>query len=412
MMNYGLIGANVKDSLSKLIHESYSKINYELVSLKSERDVLNCLNSNFKGLNVTIPYKNFVYAHCDYLSDLAKRTQCVNTVIKKDGKTYGYNTDIFGFEKLIQKNNIEIKGKNCLVLGTGSTSRTVTLVLNELGAKSIKYLSRNPVIKDAYSYSDIDNYKNSQIIINTTPVGMNSDEESLLDFSIFKEPGYFIDVIYNKAHTKTAINALENGFKTFNGLYMLIAQAQKAQELFFETNIEERIIDKAYLKLFFKCFNLAFIGHPLSGKSYVAKSLSPLLAVPCIDIDEEIEKRENKKISEIFTNNGEDYFRSIESSLIKEVSNQKGNLISLGGGAVLNKENMQNILKYSLIVSLKRDIKTINDNEFVNRPLCNCREQLMALITNRQDLYKKYSDIEIVNDGSFESIFKKIGEIL
>ena len=101
MIEYGLIGSNVENSFSKLIHESFKKIHYELVSLKTEKEVLEFLDSDFKGLNVTIPYKNLAFTYCDVVSDTAKVTECVNTIVRKDGKLYGYNTDIFGFEKLI-----------------------------------------------------------------------------------------------------------------------------------------------------------------------------------------------------------------------------------------------------------------------------------------------------------------------
>ena len=410
MIEYGLIGSNVANSFSKLIHEGYANINYELVSLNDENKVKDFLKAPFKGINVTIPYKKVAFELCDVVSEEAKSTNVVNTIVKREGKTYGFNTDIYGFEKLLEKNNIVIKNKKCLILGTGSTSRTVTYVLNRNKCKSIIYLSRTPNNINVFAYSDIENYKDAEIIINTTPVGMN-DEESLLDFSIFTNAQYFVDVIYNKAHTKMAINALENNIKTVNGLYMLIAQAHKSQELFFNKPIDERIIEKAYLKLFFNMFNLTFIGHPLSGKTELAKELSRALDVKTIDIDQEIEKREQRTISAIFKENGENYFRKIESSLLKEVSGFKGYIISLGGGAVLNKENMELILKNSLVVSLKRNISDIKDNEFINRPLCTCKSQLLELISVRALLYKKYSDLEIEND-SFEKSIKKIGEIL
>ena len=410
MIEYGLIGTSVERSFSKLIHETYSKKPYELVSLKTEKDVLDFLKSDFKAINVTIPYKKIVFENCDVLSELAKETNCVNTVIKKNGKTYGYNTDVFGFEKLLNKNKIDILNKKCLVLGTGSTSRTVTYVLNRLGASSIAYLSRNPIKANSYSYSDAEKYKDAQIIVNTTPIGMN-DEESLLDFSVFDNASYFIDVTYINAHSKMAINALENGIKTVNGLYMLIAQAQKSEELFHNKKIEDRIIEKAYLKMFFEFYNLAFIGHPLSGKSYLAKELSNVLDVPYVDIDEEIEKHEKTTIENIFANKGEGYFRNLESAFIKETSSKKGNLISLGGGAVMKESNMQSLLKTSLVISLKRDVSHISNKEFINRPLCSCKEQLTDLISERKNLYKKYSDVEITND-SLETVIKKIGEIL
>ena len=239
-----------------------------------------------------------------------------------------------------------------------------------------------------------------------------NDEESLLDFSIFSNAEYFIDVIYNKAHTKMAINALKNGIKTINGFYMLLTQAQKSQELFFEREIEAEIVKKTYSKLFFKFYNLALIGHPLSGKTSVANALSSNLKIPYIDIDNEIEKQEGSKIAEIFAEKGEQYFRRLESSLIEKYSTSKGNIISLGGGSVLSENNMNNILNLSLVISLSRNPSTIQEKEFVNRPLCTCKAQLVDLISKRKRLYEKYSDLHIENDGSMEKVIEKIGEIL
>ena len=124
-----------------------------------------------------------------------------------------------------------------------------------------------------------------------------------------------------------------------------------------------------------------------------------------------IEKHEKTTIKNIFANKGEEYFRNLESTFIKEASSRKGYLISLGGGAVMKESNMQSLLKTSLVISLVRDVSHISNKEFINRPLCSCKAQLADLISERKSLYKKYSDEEITND-SLENVIKKIGEIL
>jgi len=141
-MEYGLIGEKLGHSFSKTIHEMIADYKYELKEIKKE-DFNSFMESKvFKCINVTIPYKKDVIPYLDFISDEAKKIGAVNTIINKDGKLYGYNTDYYGLKLLIQKQNIDLNNKNVLVLGTGGTSLTAKAVLKDLNVKTIYQASR------------------------------------------------------------------------------------------------------------------------------------------------------------------------------------------------------------------------------------------------------------------------------
>ena len=413
-MRFGLIGKDVKSSLSKKIHEQLSDNSYELLSFSDEQKVLDFLKQEeFGFVNITIPYKTLAFKTCNELSEVAKATQVVNFVMKKNGKLIGDNTDAFGFEYLLQKYNVDVKDKDCLILGTGATSRTVKFVLNKLGAKSISFLSRNPNEENQYSYDDFIVIEKAQIIINTTPVGMNNNSSQLLvDFDNCKSLQYFIDVVYKPFKTNMVVSAKENHVKAYGGLPMLVAQAIRSNELFFGKAYSKDEYENIYRNTLISSVNLVLIGHPCAGKSTISKLLSKKYNLPLIDIDDEIQLREGgMSIPDIFLLKGENYFRELESAIIEEYSKQVGYIISLGGGSVLNKENMNLLAKNSLIFNIKRDLELIEKEDLANRPLSRNINELRVLVENRKPIYEKYADIEVNNvnfDDTIETIWRSI----
>lgn len=413
-MEYGLIGKNITYSYSQKIHMMLSGNSYELLSFPNESDVHQFLKQDFKGINVTIPYKTLVYKNVDILSKQAKDTQTVNTVINKNGTLYGYNTDVDGFDYLLTKNKIKIADKKCLILGTGATSRTIKFVLENRGAKSVKFLSRNPSENNQYSYNEKSVISESEIIVNTTPVGTYPNiNESLIDFNDCLSLDTFIDVVYNPYNSKMVLEARDYGHKAVGGLDMLIGQAVKSNELFNE--MQHSLSKYSEIRTFLakSVLNLVFIGHPFAGKTALSQEFNKYFNAKFVDIDQEIIKHENgKSIESIFNEKGEAYFRQIESKIIKEYSSKVGYIISLGGGAILNKENLNVIRPNSIIFNVKRDVKSINENEIKNRPLCKCKNDLLKLIENRKEIYAKYADFEIDNSGSLENSIKQIWRCL
>lgn len=242
-MRYGLIGAKLGYSYSKLIHEQLASYTYDLIPLNQEEFEVFMESRLFSAINVTIPYKKAVLPYLDYLSKEAKVMGAVNTIVNKNGKLYGYNTDYHGFRYTLTHHDIKVANKKVMVLGYGGASLAILKVLEDLGAKDILIVNRT--IRDsAISYEEaLRKHKDVNLLINTTSVGTSPDiDKSPMDLSGFTSLEAVIDIIYNPAQTKLLQQAHSMGIQTVNGLDMLVAQAKYAAELFLDITIpEERI---------------------------------------------------------------------------------------------------------------------------------------------------------------------------
>ena len=412
MIKTGLIGKNLSLSYSKYIHKFLGNKNYELLSFDYKKDVLPLLDEEEFFYNLTIPFKEAFLKKIDEFSIEAKETGVVNTIIKRDGKTYGFNTDVDGFEALLSKYNIKVKNKNVLILGTGATSKTVAYVLNKLGVKSIIYFSRTPDHKTSFSYKSYKKYKDINIVINTTPIGKSFDDPSLLNFGKFNDLEVFIDVNYNLMHNQMINKAKEKGAFAVNALYMLVAQAIKSEELFQNITFDQGKKDEVYIKTLLKFNNIALIGHPFAGKTTIGQILAKELNASFIDTDTSIEAKENMTINYIFSNFGEDYFREVETRIIKKSFSKTGYVISLGGGSIAVKENIEYILSNSLVISIDRNINKIDFKNFKNRPLALNEKDFLSILFKRKKLYHLYADIEVSNNKSVKDAIKIIMEKL
>jgi len=414
-MKFGLIGNKLKKSYSKIIHDDLSNNTYELWNLKNNEFVNFITQKNFDGINVTIPFKEKVIPFLDFIDEEAKVIGCVNTIKKENNKLYGYNTDAFGFTSLLDYFNIDVKGKNILILGTGATSKTVNYVLSKRNVNKITFVSRSHKASSV-TYTEAISLTDTNIIINTTPYGMNPNLEknSLLSLNSFSNLETVIDVIYNPLRTPLLIEAKEKGCKAYSGLYMLVAQAIKSHEIFTNHIFNKDIIAKLYKSLLLRECNIVFIGMPSCGKSTASKAISKILCKERIDIDEEIEQQYDLSICEIFNSKGEEYFRKLETSIIKNIFNLNGKIISLGGGSLLTKENVPFILRNSLLIFLDRDLSLLkaNQNAIKSRPLLKDNNSFDTLFKERYPLYLKYADIVIKNNGSHHDTKKLILEKL
>ncbi len=252
-MKYALLGEKLGHSYSKVIHEKYFKIksdksSYELIETPKENlasTVNTILKEDYSGFNVTIPYKTDVYNMCDELSDEAKKIGSINTVKVLNGKLHGFNTDYYGLKLALSYNGVSLEGKSVVILGTGGASKAVVSLCEDLNCSNIKLVSRAPKPcgkHSVISYSDING---GDIIINTTPVGMypNIEFSPCNNFLNFKVA---VDLIYNPSQTLFLKIAHENGLKTVNGLYMLVAQALYSQSIWNNTNPDFDAINKIY----------------------------------------------------------------------------------------------------------------------------------------------------------------------
>lgn len=245
-MRYGLIGEKLGHSYSKFIHESIVHEKYDLIPLNHDEFDEFMRKKEFAGINVTIPYKEKVIAYLDELDNLAEKIGAVNTIVNKNGRLIGYNTDYYGLLYLFNSNNISAKEKKCLILGNGGTSKTARAVLDTLAANEIYIVSRNPVGHNSISYDECyQKHQDAQIIVNTTPVGMYPNiDASPLDLTPFKSCTAVIDVIFNPIKTMLTKQAESLGIKAVTGLVMLVAQAKQAQEYFRGIKLDDNIIEK------------------------------------------------------------------------------------------------------------------------------------------------------------------------
>lgn len=240
-MQFGLLGRSLKHSYSPQIHSFFGDYRYDLIELEP-KDLQSFFEKReFKGINVTIPYKKEVMKYCDFMSENAEKIGSVNTIVNKNGKLYGYNTDYYGFKYMIESIGAVVYNKKAVILGSGGASVTCKAVLKDLGVSETVTVSR----KGENNYSNIQKHYDAEIIVNATPVGMYPNiSEKPIDLNGFKNCKYVFDLIYNPEKTQLLKQADELGINFSNGLSMLVVQAKKACELFFDRVIDEDITQK------------------------------------------------------------------------------------------------------------------------------------------------------------------------
>ena len=408
-MEYGCIGEKLGHSFSKEIHNALASYEYSLKELKRKELPEFFKNKDFKAINVTIPYKQDVIEFLDWISDEAKTINAVNTIVNRNGKLYGYNTDFYGLKALIERENVSLKDKKVAVLGSGGTSNTAFAVANYLEALSVLKVSRNK--KYGYiTYDELyEKYSDCEIIINTTPCGMfPKTGVSAVDLEKLPKVEAVFDAVYNPLNSKLILDAKAKNITAVGGLYMLVSQAAYAVEKFIEAPVDNNRVEEIFKNLYKQKMNIALIGMPASGKTSVGKVLSEKLQKTFVDSDDEIVKAENKKIPEIFEGFGEDYFRNIEKNVIKELSMLNSQVVSTGGGAILNSENIENLKANSRIYFLDRPLDMLITTS--DRPLSSNRADLEKRYKERYELYKSAADVIIDGGKTVEEVAKIIEE--
>lgn len=406
-MEYGCIGEKLGHSFSKEIHNALTDYDYQLKELTKDELPLFMEEHNFKAINVTIPYKQDVIPYLYWISDEAKAINAVNTVVNVDGKLYGYNTDFYGLKALIEKENVSLKGKKVVVLGSGGTSNTAFAVANSMGAQRVLKVSRSP--RDNYiTYEELyEKHTDCEIIINTTPCGMFPKiNVSAVDINRFTNLEAVFDAVYNPLSSKLVLDAKEKGITAVGGLYMLVMQAAYAVEKFINKPVDFKKADGIFKTLYKDKMNIVLIGMPASGKSTVGKALSKALGKSFADADEKITEAEEKSIPEIFAEHGEKYFRAVESNVIHGLSMNNSQVIATGGGVILNKTNIDVLKGNGRVYFIDRPLDmliTTND-----RPLSSNRADLEKRYNERYRLYKSYADVLIEGSGSVEEVSKRI----
>ncbi len=410
-MQFGLIGEKLGHSYSKEIHNLIADYGYELREVKREELGAFMTERAFSGINVTIPYKKRVMDYLDVISDDAKKIGAVNTVVNRDGKLYGYNTDFYGLKALLIHNGVSVRNKKVLILGSGGTSDTAYNVVTGLNAKEAIKVSRTK--KDGFvTYDEAARlHSDADVIINATPVGMYPDDDGVpVNIGLFPSLSAVIDAIYHPLRTNLVSDAENRGIKACGGLYMLVAQAVYAAALFENKKPDENLIDDVYGKILNDKRNIVLIGMPSSGKTTIGKALAARMGKRFADTDELIVGTTGKSIPEIFEKEGEKVFREIEKKVICDISVNDGTVIATGGGVILDEKNVLALKRNGVIVYLDRKIDNLIATD--SRPLSSNVDDLKKLYAKRKPLYEKYAEITIDDNDDVATVVRRAEEAL
>ncbi len=263
MKKHLIIGNPISHSLSPKIHNYWFKennidANYEKISLQKgevKKIIQKIKNKEIYGMNVTVPFKQTVIPYLETQSEIVKKTNSVNTIFNKNGKIHGENTDVYGFEKSITQNNINIAGKSVLIFGAGGVVSSIIYALKNLNVKKIyisnRTLKNAELIKKKFDFIQIVEWgkiENCDLFVNSTSVGLKSGDNLGINFQNLEKNKIFYDVIYNPTKTSFLIKAKKNGHTIINGRDMFLYQAQKAFNLWHDITpeVNERLIKYMY----------------------------------------------------------------------------------------------------------------------------------------------------------------------
>ena len=401
MADYCLIGKRLNYSYSKVVHNKLG-YEYDLTEVKEGELGAFVRAHKYKGFNVTIPYKSAIIEYLDRISDEAKKLGVVNLVMDEGGELVGYNMDIRGMEYALLRSGVSLAGKKVLILGTGNTSATAAYLAERAGAKEIVKISRS----GENTYENIGKHSDAAFIINTTPVGtFPSNEDCLLDLSIFPALEGVQEVIYNPFKTRLVLQAEARSLPVATGLDMLVGQAYYTAEKFTGKLPNRAEADRIVKEILSEDGNIVLVGMPSCGKTTVGRALAATLGRPFVDTDEEI-VRAHGDIPAIFVDEGEAVFRIYESEVIAEVGKRHGLVIATGGGAVKSERNISNLKQNGTIVYVKRDLGALSAD---GRPLSQ-NGKITELYRERAPIYERIADITVTNDGSIQDAVNAIVE--
>ena len=384
----GLIGEKLGHSFSPYIHELLGDYSFALRELAPNELESFVKSDELDAYCVTIPYKKAIMPFLDVISPEAEKIGAVNVVVKrKDGKRYGYNTDYFGFDYMVKRSGVSVEGKKALVFGNGGASATVCTLLKDKGVAELIVLGI-----EENTPENILNYRDVDIIVNTTPVGMYPNNlRAPASLEVFSRCEAVLDVVYNPSRTGLMLDAEHRGIKTVGGLSMLVAQAAKGFEYFTGDSYEEGIIESIFAKLIAQSNNLILVGMPGCGKSSVGELIAKALDRDFLDADVEFTKMHSISPAEAIKSFGEEKFREMETDTLATIGKLSGKVIATGGGAVTKERNYPLLHQNGIIVFLERELSKLPTD---NRPLSQAGD-LRELYESRINAYRRFADATV-----------------
>lgn len=356
---------------------------------------------SFRGINVTIPYKQAVMPYLDELTDIAREIGAVNTIINRDGRLIGDNTDFYGMSYLIASSGVDLQNKKVLIFGTGGTSKTAHAVAKHMGAREILKVSRQRK-EGCLTYDKLFLHTDAEIIINTTPVGMFPRDEACplpadLSLSDFKGLCGVFDAVYHPLRTELVLAAKALKIPATGGLAMLVAQAAAATERFLGYSVSDDIIRQITRTLNAQKQNIVLIGMPACGKTTVGQLLSQTLGRELIDTDEEITRAVGMTPGDYITKYGEAAFRKVEAEVIRDkIAPMSGVIVATGGGAVLDAQNVKRLKRNGVLCFLDRPLNSLQATK--DRPLSADPKLLRRRYEERYDIYCSAADVRLPID--------------
>ena len=405
-MKCGLLGRKLGHSYSPMIHSYLGEYSYELFQREEEELAAFFADpASFDAINVTIPYKQKAMAFCQHISEEARAIGAINTLVRRNGELWGYNTDYYGFDALLGK-VCDVSGKKVLVLGSGGASKPVCAVIRHRGGM--------PLVISRSGEDNYDNiarhYADTDVIVNTTPVGMSPNcPDSPLTLAAFEKLEAVVDIIYNPARTGLLLEAEKLGIPCANGLYMLVAQARVASELFCDTKLSPDLDETITARIASEMENIVLVGMPGCGKSTVAALLANKLNRPHFDSDEQVLAQSGSTPETIIRSCGEEAFRQEETKALRNLCSRSGAVISCGGGVVTRDENFPIIRQNSRVVWIRRPLEQLST---AGRPLSMGSGALEALYEKRAGAYEAIGDVAVDNTGTPEETVNQILTLL
>ena len=394
-----MIGERLGHSFSKEIHEAIADYEYELCELSPDTVEGFIKAREFSAINVTIPYKEVVIPYLDEIDEAARTIGAVNCIVNQDGKLHGYNTDFYGMSALISYMGLKVSGACVAVLGTGGTSKTARAVMRSLGCERLLTVSRTPK-EDEIGYDELyQRCDEVDIIVNTTPVGMYPKNDATpVDLARFKRLVGVVDAIYNPLSTRLVSEARAMGVNAMGGLYMLVAQAVRAIEIFKGKPLGESVLLRQYERILKAKENVVLIGMPSSGKTTVGAIIADRLGRKLVDTDKLIVENAKMEIPEIFQKYGEAEFRRLEGEAVREAAAMSGVVIATGGGAILKPENVNALKMNGKLYFIDRPLDLLMPTE--DRPLSRDREQIQKRYEERYPIYTSVCDYHVDGSGT------------
>ncbi len=390
-MDYGCIGEKLSHSFSKDIHAALADYTYELKELAPEAVAAFMTARDFRAINVTIPYKQTVIPYLDEIDSTAAAIGAVNTVVNRNGRLYGYNTDLTGMERLCHRADISLADKKVLILGSGGTSKTAYTLAATHGAREVHRVSRRTQ-DGCITYNEaVTVHADADVLINTTPCGMYPQTTAQpIDLAALTKLIGVVDAIYNPLRSRLVQQAQAHGIRASGGLYMLVAQAAVAVEHFTGTAVHDETINEVYRSIRNNKRNCVLVGMPSCGKSTLGKLLADKLGMDFVDTDDLIRARAGKSIPAIFAEVGEKGFRDMETAVIRDIENVQHTVIATGGGAILREENVAALRANGKILFLDRPLDELITTP--DRPLSGNADSLRRRYEERYAVYCRVAD--------------------